>query len=75
MPPKVDRFLPFATARRVCIGRSLARIELFLDLARLLHSFKFENPLGGDLPSLEPITGFVLMPRPFNVCPLNRHAV
>ena len=75
VPPKADRFLPFSAGRRVCLGESLARIELFLVLARLLHSFKFENPTSCDLPSLEPVTGLVLMPRPFNVCALKRHAV
>ena len=75
VPPKADRFLPFSAGRRVCLGESLARIELFLVLARLLHSFKFENPSGCDLPTLEPINGIVLMPQPFSVCALNRHAV
>jgi len=75
VPPKADRFLPFSAGRRVCLGESLARIELFLVLARLLHSFKFENPQGSDLPSLEPIAGLVLMPQPFSVCALKRDAV
>ena len=75
VPPKADHFLPFSAGRRVCLGESLARIELFLVLARLLHSFKFENPPGCDLPTLEPVVGLVLMPRPFNVCALKRHAV
>ncbi len=75
VPPKADRFLPFSAGRRVCLGESLARVELFLVLARLLHSFKFENPAGCDLPTLKPITGIVLMPQPFTVCALKRHAV
>jgi len=75
VPPKADRFLPFSAGRRVCLGESLARLELFLVLARLLHSFKFENPPGCDLPTLKPINGIVLMPQPFSVCALNRHAV
>ena len=75
VPPKADRFLPFSAGRRVCLGESLARLELFLVLARLLHSFKFENPTGCNLPTLEPINGIVLMPQPFSVCALNRHTV
>ena len=75
VPPKADRFLPFSAGRRVCLGESLARMELFLVLARLLHSFKFENPPGCDIPSLEPIAGLVLMPRPFSVCAVKRHSV
>ena len=75
VPPKADRFLQFSAGRRVCLGESLARMELFLVLARLLHSFKFENPPGGDLPTLEPVTGAVLRPQPFNVCAFERHGV
>ena len=75
VPPKPDQFLPFSAGRRGCLGESLARIQVFLVLARLLHSFKFENPPGFDPPSLEPITGLALMPRPFSVCALNRHSL
>ena len=75
VPPKADRFLPFSAGRRVCLGESLARIELFLVLARLLHSFKFENPPSCDLPVLEPVGGIALLPQPFRVCALSRHAV
>ena len=75
VPPKADHFLPFSAGRRVCLGESLARIELFLVLARLLHSFKFENPPGCDLPTLEPVVGIVLTPRPFNVCAFRIYAV
>ena len=70
--PKADLFLPFSDGRRGCLGESLAQIELFLVLARLLHSFKFENPQGCDLPTLEPDVGVVLMPHPFNVCAIKR---
>ena len=73
VPSKADLFLPFSAGRRGCLGESLARIELFLVLARLLHSFKFENPPGCDLPTLEPNGGIVLMPQPFNVCTIKRH--
>ena len=73
VPPKADLFLPFSAGRRVCLGESLARRQLFLVLARLLHSFKFENPPGCDLPTLEPNVGIVLMPQPFNVCAIKRH--
>ena len=73
VPPKQDRFLPFSAGRRGCLGESLARIELFLILARLLHSFRFENPPGCDLPTQVPIAGLVLMPQPFKVCAFYRH--
>ena len=74
VPPKVDHSLPFSGGRRGCLGESLARIELFLVMARLLHSFKFANPPGCDLPTLELNVGLALMPQPFNVCAVKRHA-
>lgn len=73
LPPKADLFVPFSGGRRGCPGESLARIELFLVLARLLHRFRFENPPGCDLPTLEPTAGIVLMPHPFDVCAIKRH--
>lgn len=73
--PSFDRFLPFSAGRRACLGEPLARIELFLVLARLLHNFRFENPPGFDLPSVEPIVGIVLQPQPFKVCALKRRDV
>ena len=74
VPPNADHFHPFSAGRRQCPGESLAKIQLFLVLARLLHSFRFENPPGCDLPSLEPITGIAVMPKPFKVCAFKRHA-
>ena len=73
VPPKQDRFLPFSAGRRSCLGESLARIELFLILAQLLHRFRFENPPGYDLPTLKPNTGVLLTPQPFKVCATVRH--
>jgi len=75
VPPEADLFFPFSGGRRGCLGESLARIELFLVLARLLHSFRFENPSGCDLPTLEPNVGIVLMPQPFNICAIKRHVL
>ena len=72
--PNADHLRPFAAGRRQCPGGSLARTQLFLVLARLLHNFKFENPPGYHLPSLEPITGLAIMPKPFQVCAFKRHA-
>lgn len=54
IPPNAEHLLPFGVGLRDCIGESMTRVELYLVLARLLHSFKLENPQGNDLPSLEP---------------------
>ena len=76
VPPNVDHFHPFGVGIRDCVGTFMTRVELYLVLARLLHSFKFENPQGYDLPSLEPAPpAFALGPKPFKFCAIKRHGV
>lgn len=37
---KVNELLPFSIGKRVCVGESLARMELFLFLTNIFHQFK-----------------------------------
>ncbi|XP_028937038.1 steroid 17-alpha-hydroxylase/17,20 lyase [Ornithorhynchus anatinus] len=60
-------YLPFGTGPRVCLGESLARIELFLFLAWILQRFDFEVPENGEKPNLEGKTGVVYQVLPFQV--------
>nr|KAG5701785.1 hypothetical protein BaRGS_000775 [Batillaria attramentaria] len=53
--------------RRVCLGESLARTELFLYLATMIQRFQFLPPEDGQLPSLEGILGISNSPKPFKV--------
>ncbi|XP_071959957.1 uncharacterized protein [Antedon mediterranea] len=39
-------FLPFSTGRRVCVGESLAKAEMFLIFTWFCQNFKFEKPPG-----------------------------
>nr|KAG5687490.1 hypothetical protein BaRGS_017082 [Batillaria attramentaria] len=61
-----DTFRPeMFIGRRVCLGESLARMELFLYLAAMIQHFRFLPPEDGQLPSLEGILGLAFTPMPF----------
>lgn len=41
-PYKPENFMPFGSGKRVCLGESLARLELFLFFATLVHRFSWK---------------------------------
>ncbi|XP_077306135.1 cytochrome P450 2K1-like [Lithobates pipiens] len=67
---KRDAFMPFSTGKRMCVGESLARTELFLFFTGLLQSFTFYPPPGVSREdiNLRPGTGFLLLPLPHLLC-------
>nr|AAH47194.2 Cytochrome P450, family 2, subfamily K, polypeptide 6 [Danio rerio]AAI64859.1 Cyp2k6 protein [Danio rerio] len=71
---KKDAFMPFGAGRRVCIGESLARMELFLFFTSLLQYFRFTPPPGvsEDDLDLTPVVGFTLNPKPHQLCAVKR---
>ena len=56
-----------STGRRLCLGESLARMELFLYVSNLVQRFRFLPPENGTLPSLEGILGIVYTPKPYRI--------
>jgi len=63
---KEERFIPFGVGKRICLGESLAKTELFLIFTRLIQMFTFEACDGYLHPSSEPVAGFILAPKPFH---------
>ncbi|EDO30875.1 predicted protein [Nematostella vectensis] len=66
--PGDRNFLPFMAGRRVCLGESLAKMELFLIMTRLLQQFTFEPPTGHPPPELTGISAAAYFPKPYSFC-------
>ncbi|RXG72956.1 cytochrome P450 2L1 [Armadillidium vulgare] len=48
-----DGYLPFSLGKRVCVGESLAKMELFVFFGAILQNFEISEPVGENA-SLEP---------------------
>lgn len=59
----------------MCIGESLAKMELFLFFTSLLQHFRFTPPPGVTEEELDlaPSVGFTLTPLPHELCAVRRH--
>ncbi|XP_078522909.1 cytochrome P450 2J4-like [Lissotriton helveticus] len=67
-----EAFLPFSAGHRVCLGETLARIEVFIFFTSLLRAFTFRLPEGVKNVGMEPIFGGTLQPQPYQICALTR---
>ncbi|XP_061664686.1 steroid 17-alpha-hydroxylase/17,20 lyase [Syngnathoides biaculeatus] len=65
-------FLPFGAGPRICVGESLARLELFLFLSSMLQRMSFMLPDGAPPPNLQGRLGVVLQPLPYKVAVRSR---
>ena len=50
---ETTNFFPFSIGKRVCLGESLAKIELFLFFTSLLKNFSFQPPSKHPRPNVK----------------------
>ena len=59
--------IPFGLGKRDCLGKALAKAEIFLLASHLLHQFSF-HPASSGAPSVdEGDVGVTRAPKPFKV--------
>merc|ERR1712080_293991 len=65
---KREQFVPYGLGRRVCMGESLARNELFIFLATLVKHLRFCKPRAHSSPDPANFTdGLTVIPHPYYV--------
>ncbi|MGH0133971.1 UNVERIFIED_CONTAM: hypothetical protein FKN15_062721 [Acipenser sinensis] len=64
---------PHIQGRRVCLGETLAKMELFLFFTMLLQKFHFRPPqeVSPEQLDLTPTPGLTSGPQPFQLCALS----
>uniref|UniRef100_A0A914WHC8 Cytochrome P450 n=1 Tax=Plectus sambesii TaxID=2011161 RepID=A0A914WHC8_9BILA len=63
---KSEHIIPFSIGKRVCMGESLARMELFLFLGSLIQHCDFRPADGKTPPPIEVVTGIIQSPAPYD---------
>ena len=69
---KPREFIPFGVGRRVCLGESVARMELFLFLTTIVREFDLVPETDGVLPNLDGELGITYTPHPYKLRALKR---
>ncbi|XP_059152532.1 cytochrome P450 2U1-like [Physella acuta] len=64
---KREELIPFSMGRRICLGESLAKMELFLFLSSMFQRFEFLPVDQDHLPTLKEILGGTAAPVPYEI--------
>ncbi|XP_031746917.1 cytochrome P450 2F2-like isoform X1 [Xenopus tropicalis] len=68
-----EAFMPFSSGKRICIGESLARMELFIFFSTLLQNFTLQPTQNPERIDLKPrISGVGNVPTPYQLCAFPR---
>jgi cytochrome P450 len=62
-----EQFIPFSLGRRVCLGESLAKMELFLFLSTMIQKFQLLPANPKELPPLKSVFGVTSAPLPYEL--------
>jgi len=68
---RVYQIIPFSIGKRNCIGEELARMEVFLYFAHLMHKFTFKLP-PGDTAVMDEVPSIVNAPTKYRVIAITR---
>ncbi|XP_025066952.1 cytochrome P450 2C31-like isoform X3 [Alligator sinensis] len=70
---KSNFFMPFSAGKRICLGESLARMEIFLILVTILQNFTLKPLIDPKEIDISPeMSGFGNAPKPYQLCVLPR---
>ncbi|CAO2626326.1 Cytochrome P450 2B1 [Lemmus lemmus] len=70
---KNEAFMPFSIGKRICLGESIARNELFLFFTTILQNFSVSSPVPPKDIDLRPKeSGFGKLPPTYQICFLAR---
>lgn len=59
---KHEAYFPFSAGKRICVGESVAKKEMFLFLTSIFQRFRVTTDPNNPNPSTTPIVTFVLLP-------------